>query len=338
MEAEPEPLRVVIWGAGYFGRKWLHEVQRNGDCALLGVISRSRDRVSGLVRELSLDPLAAFDGPADARNGGAEAVIIALPQMLHRDAAVAALDAGLHVILEKPLAMSLDEARVIVKRASASPDRVFMVTQNFRWRPHALAMRKAVLGGVIGRVANVFLECRQAIKRSTTEAWRERMDDPYLADFAIHHFDLIRYVTGLEVEEVFATSFHPPGSWFDGRSAAAAILKMSGGAVVSYQGTMVTPGAVTTQEGLVTIVGESGALRLDGKHKVILSGAGDPITLPEPPVPDGELAHGLRELVDSIRSKRRPETDVADNFKSFAALMAAMESAATGKAVRVATT
>jgi predicted dehydrogenase len=197
-------------------------------------------------------------------------------------------------------------------------------------------MRKAVKDGVIGRIAQVFVECRQAIKRSTAEAWRERMDEPYLADFAIHHFDLIRYVTGLDVEEVFATSFRPPGSWFDGRSAAAATLKLAGGATASYHGTMVAPGALTPQEGLVTVLGESGALRLDGKYQVVLSGAGDPMVLPEPAVPDGELAHGLRHFVDAIRASRRPETHVEDNFKSFAALMAAMESAASGRPVKVA--
>jgi predicted dehydrogenase len=336
MEPEPEALRVVIWGPGYFGRKWLHEVQRNSDCNLFGVISRSREHVSGLMRELSLDRLPAFDGPVAARQAGAEAVIVTVPQMLHREAAIAALDAGLHLILEKPLAMTLDEGRAIAKRAAALPEQVVMVTQNFRWRPHALALRKAVQGGVIGRVSNVFVECRQAIKRSTTEAWRERMDDPYLADFAIHHFDLMRYLTGLEVEEVFATSYRPASSWFDGRSAAAALLKMTGGAVASYHGTMVATGALTTQEGLITLVGDAGALRLDGKYQVVLLGAGEPITLPEPLVPDGELAHGLREFVDAVRTKRRPETHVDDNFRSFAALMAAMESAATGKPVKVA--
>jgi predicted dehydrogenase len=100
---------------------------------------------------------------------------------------------------------------------------------------------------------------------------------------------------------------------------------------------MVTSGAPTTQEGLITVVGESGALRLDSKYQVILTGTGDPMTLPEPAVPNGELAHGLRELVAAVRSGRRPETHVADNFKSVAALMAALESSARGAPVKVAT-
>jgi predicted dehydrogenase len=329
-------LRVAVWGPGYFGRKWMQEAARSPDSELVGVISRSPDRAATLQQELQLESLASFVDPAEARAAGVDALIIALPQMFHRDAAVAALEAGLHVLLEKPMAMNMDEAREIVDASRAHPERTVMVTQNFRWRPHTLALRTAVKDGIIGRIAHIGLACRQAIKRSTVDAWREQMSDPYLGDFAIHHIDLLRYISGLQIEEVFATSYRPPGSWFDGNSAATAILKMSLGAVATYHGTMVSPGLSTPQEGLITIVGESGVLHLDGKLRVTLSGVGDPIMLPEPPVPDGELGYGLRLLVEAVRTGRRPETHVEDNYKSFAALMAMVESARTGASVTVA--
>lgn len=326
---------VVVWGPGYFGRKWMEEVHRHPDLELLGVISRSSGRGEELARELDTPSVRVFAGVEEARAAGAEAVIVAVPQQGHRDAAVASLAAGLHVLLEKPMAMNLDEARSIVAAQAAHPDQVVMVTQNFRWRPHTIAMRKAVQGGVIGRLAHVALACRQAIKRGTTDSWREKMADPYLGDFAIHHFDLLRYVTGLEFEEVFATSFRPPGSWLDGHGAAAALMKMTGGVVASYHGTMVAPGSVTPQEGLINVIGESGMLQLDGKYQVILSGAGEPVPLSQTAIPEGELAHGLAGFVESIHHNHVPETGVADNFKSFAALMAVVQSAATGQPVAV---
>jgi predicted dehydrogenase len=332
-----ERLRVAVWGTGYFGQKWMNEVVRNPDTELVGIVSRAPDRAQVLQPELGVETLAGFAGPQEARDAGVDAIIVAVPQMLHRDAAVEAIGAGLHVLLEKPLAMSLDEAREVVGAAWAHPSVTVMVTQNFRWRPHTLCMRTAVRDGLIGPIGHVSLECRQAIKRSTTDAWREQMEDPYLGDFAIHHVDLIRYVTGLEVEQAFATSFRPPGSWFDGRSAAAALLGLSGGVVASYHGTMVASGFPTPQEGLMTIVGESGTLHMDSRYRVILSALGDPIVLPHPPIPDGELGYGLRQLVESVRGGPRPETDVEDNFKSFAALMAMVESAATGAPAQVET-
>ena len=326
---------VVVWGPGYFGRKWMAEVHRNPELELLGVISRSPERGAELAQDLGVPSVSVFAGVEEAAAAGAEAVIVALPQQRHHEAALASLAAGLHVLLEKPMAMDLDEARSIVKAQDAHPDQVVMVTQNFRWRPHALALRQAVRGGTIGRLSHVGLACRQAIKRGTTDGWREGMSDPYLGDFAIHHFDFIRFVTGLEFEEAFATSFRPAGSWLDGRSAAAAQLKMTGGVVVSYHGTMVAPGTITPQEGLITVIGESGMLQLDGKYQVVLSGVGDPVPLSQPPVPDGELAYGLAQFVEAIHFGREPETNVSDNFRSFAALMAVVESAATGQPVAV---
>jgi predicted dehydrogenase len=332
-----ERLKIVVWGPGYFGQKWMQEVARSPDAELLGVISRSPGRADTLRQELRLDTLNAFATPDEARQAGADAVIIAVPQMQHRDAALAAIGAGLHVLLEKPLAMNIEEARQVVEATRGSAGRTVMVTQNFRWRPHTLCLRAAVRDGLVGKIGHISLECRQAIKRSTADAWRERMDDPYLGDFAIHHVDLIRYVSGLEVQQAFATSFRPPGSWFDGRAAAAAIFKMTAGVVASYHGTMVGSGFLTPQEGLLTIVGETGTLHLDGRYRVILSGGGEPIVLPEPPVPEGELGYGLRELVDAVRTGRRAETHVEDNFKSFATLMAAVESAASGTVADVQT-
>jgi predicted dehydrogenase len=330
-------MRVVVWGPGYFGRKWMAEVKRNPELELAGVISRSPTRGDELAQELDLPSVTVFATIEDAAAAGVEAVIVAVPQQLHHEATLASLAAGLHVLLEKPMAIDIDEARSIVKAQAAHPDQVVMVTQNFRWRPHVLAMRKAILGGTIGPLSHVGLSCRQAIKRGTTDGWREKMADPYLGDFAIHHFDLLRFITGLEFEEAFATSFHPPGSWLDGNGAAAALLKMTGGVVVSYHGTMVAPGSLTPQEGLITVTGESGMLQLDGKYQVILSGVGDPVPLSQPAIPEGELAYGLAQLVEAIHSSREPETSVIDNFKSFAALMAVVESASMGQPARVPT-
>ena len=331
-----DKVKVAVWGPGYFGRKWMQEVQGSDDGELVAVVSRSPGRAGELARELGVERIAVVEGPSQARAAGADAVIIAVPQALHHDAALAALESGLHVLLEKPLALTLDEGRAIVAAHAARPQQVFMVTQNFRWRPHTLALRQAVQGGAVGRVAHVGLSCRQAIKRGTTDAWRERMEDPYLGDFAIHHIDLLRYVTGLDVEQAFAVSYRPPGSWLDGRSAASALLTLTGGVTATYDGTMVASGLLTPQEGLVTVIGETGVLHLDGKYQVTLSASGEePIPLACPAVPGGELAHGLRELVAAVRHGRRPETELGDNFRSFAALMAVVESAATGRPVTV---
>src|SRR5688500_7232439 len=103
-----DKLKMEVWDPGYFGHKLTQEVHRSPDCELVGVISRSPERGDELAQELGIDGVTVIAGPAEARAEGADTVIIALPQTLHRDSALAALEAGLHVLLEKPMAMTLD--------------------------------------------------------------------------------------------------------------------------------------------------------------------------------------------------------------------------------------
>jgi predicted dehydrogenase len=237
------------------------------------------------------------------------------------------------VFVEKPLCLDMASARTVYAEAGHQPDLVVMVNQNYRWRPHIQALRRGIREGLVGRVGHIMFECRQQIRRKTTDGWREKMPEPFLQDFAIHHFDLMRYLTGDEATRVVGVSFRPSWSWFDGNAAAAAILTLRGGAVVDFGGTMVSLGLETPQEGLITVIGEKGTLLLDGTSQVTFHGQDDPRTLPQEPVPGGELGYALAEFLAAIREKRRPETHVAEHIRSLALTLAVVESSRRGTAV-----
>ncbi len=325
----------MVWGAGFFGQKWLETAKARPDCTVAGIVSRTPSRVEALRRDLGLDAVPSYPAIEDAlQRGHADAVIVALPQMFHRAAIISALDAGLHVLTEKPLAMTIDEARAILEASRTHPDRVVMVNQNFRWRPHTQALRRALVEGAIGRPGHLTLDCRQQIRRTTIDGWREAMADPYLLDFAIHHFDLIRYVCGDEPGEVIATSFRPAWSWLAGDTAALAIVTMENGLVVDYGGTMVSQGLETPQEGVITVIGDQGTLRLDARSQVVVAGRGEPRVFPQTAIPEGELGHALAQFLDAVRNGRRPETHVEDNVRSFAFVAAAIESTRARRPIR----
>lgn len=329
------PLRFAVWGTGFFGRRWMEEIRRHPGAELAGVVSRDPSRAAAVTAEAGVGPLRGFTAVGDAGKAGIEAVVVALPPALHRDATLAALEAGLHVLLEKPLALELADARAVRRAAAARGDRVVMVDQNFRYRPHVQALRRAVREGRAGAIGRIGLVCRQAIRRTTQGGWRERMPQPYLMDFAIHHFDLLRYVTGLEPVEVYARSFRPPGSWFEGASAASAVATFTTGAMMSYDGTMVASGGLTPQEGVLTVEGDRGSLCLNGGSQVELSRGTETEPIPALPDDGGELAQALDAFLGGVRAGRAPESGIEDNFKSFAFLAAILESVATGSAVRV---
>lgn len=329
--------RLMLLGTGFYARKWLETVKLRGDCEVVAIASRSAARAEELKRDFDLAGAALYPGwEMAAAKGAADGALITLPQMYHPQATVSALRAGLHVLVEKPLSVDIAGARTVVEEARRHPNLAVMVNQNYRWRPQIQALRRGIREGLVGRVGHILVEVRQQIRRQTVDGWREKMPEPFLLDFAIHHFDLIRYLTGDEATRVIGQSFRPPWSWFDGNAAAAAILTLRSGAMVDFGGTMVSLGAETPQEGLITLTGEKGTLHLDGKSQVTLHGQGEARTLPQEDVPGGDLGYALAEFLAAIRDKRQPETHVAEHVRSLALPLAVAESSRRRAPVEVA--
>jgi predicted dehydrogenase len=327
-------LRILVVGAGFIAKKWVETIVAQPDVELVGIATRSPERGADIVQAAGLAPVPIHEDWARALAPGvADAAIITLPQHLHPAAVTGAINARYHVLVEKPLAIDVESVDAIVTTARAHPDRVVMVNQNFRWRPHVQALRNAVLTGAIGPVAQVMIECRQQIRRTTIDGWRERMAEPYLLDFAIHHFDLIRCVLGDEPVSVVGRSFRPGWSWFDGNSAAAALIRMRRGTEVGYTGTMVSSGFETPQEGVITIVGEKGSLRLDADSVVRLAAGGTTTALPSTPVEGGEFGYALNEFLSAIAEAREPEVNLAEHIRSLAIAFAIIESGRTGRRI-----
>lgn len=319
--------RFVLFGAGFFARKWLEVIATREDVEVAGIATRSAARAEELRRDFGLTHAVAYpEWEAAAGTTRADGALITLPQVLHPQATVCALRAGLHVLVEKPLSIDMAGAREVYEATVRHPGQVVMVNQNFRWRPHVQTFRRAIRDGRIGRVGHLMMEVRQQIRRKTTDAWREAMPEPFLLDFAIHHFDLMRYLTGDEAVRVVGQSFRPPWSWYDGNAAAGAIVTLSSGAVVNYAGTMVALGLETPQEGLVTAIGEQGTLHLDGESRVRLLRHDESTVLPQEAIPGGELGYALAEFLGAVREKRGPETCVVEHTKSLALAIATVDS------------
>jgi predicted dehydrogenase len=267
----------------------------------------------------------------------AQAVVVALPEMVHKEAILAALGRGLHVLTEKPLAMTMGEAAEIVRAARRSPTSVVMVDQNYRWRPQTRTLRQAVCDGRIGKIGSIGYEYRQPITRTTTDAWRERMPHPFLHDMAPHHFDFLRACTGLECRQVIAVGVRPAWNWYQGLPGVDAILTLEEGVSASYSGTMVARGLATPQDGIITVVGDGGTLRLEADSRVRWYGEkGEPEVLSPVAMPFTDLAATLREFLAAIREGRKPETHLEDNVRTLAMVEAAIRSVETGQPVDVA--
>src|SRR5262249_1583175 len=162
-----------------------------------------------------------------------DVVAICTPAPFHADAAIAALRAGKHVLIEKPLALTLDDADRIKDAArTAAPHAKAAVGFNLRYHRLVEQARRMISNGLIGEIELIRTVWSCGIRQSlSVPPWRNRRASGggVLIEIAIHHVDLIRYLTGAEIEGVFAESLHGEGDdeW------GALSLKLRSGTIAS---------------------------------------------------------------------------------------------------------
>jgi predicted dehydrogenase len=272
-----------------------------------------------------------------------EAVLVASPPRTHHAVAKTALKAGKHVLCEKPLATSLEEALDLVSTAETA-GRYFVVSQNYRHNPPFRAVRRVIREGRLGDLVSMGVRClRDTRNLFAPDDFRYSMPHPYVLDMSIHHFDLVRAATGREVRGVFARSWRVPDTPFVHHPAVAAILDLDGGVPVVYEGDWATRGPETSWNGEWEVVGEEGRLlwrgdREDrGKGEILLERWDE-----EPrPVEQGnaafvERAATLQALREAVENGRPPETSAEDNMRSLAVVLGCVRSIESGEKVDVA--
>lgn len=203
-------------------------------------------------------------------------VDVCVPGHLHAEVAIAALEAGKHVIAEKPLANTMAEAEKMVATARAARERGVhsMVGFNYRRVPALALARRHVAEGRLGDVRQVRISYLQdwLADEDAPMTWRLRRElagSGALGDLASHAVDQVRYLLGQEVTEVNALThtFVPQRTGDSGLEdvtvddAAWSTMRTSGGAVVSLE---VTRMATARKNALgIEVYGSTGALRFD---------------------------------------------------------------------------
>jgi predicted dehydrogenase len=329
-------------GAGLWGRSWAELIAASRGFELSGVVDRSTRARAWARAELGV--LASTTLAHALKRVECDVVLLVSPPATHRALAEEALELGAHVVIEKPLALELADARHIAERAERA-GRLAVVAQNYRFRRQSRALRDLVQGGELGQLRGITIRCVRDLRNTsiTPRDWRGKMRHPYLFDMAIHHVDLVRAITGLEVEEVTARSWRVPGGPFRHDASTAALLTLTGGVPVAYEGTWDGLRNATSWNGDWEIVGERGRATWDGGIDDALSGkvtllriAARPERVPLPRVSALDRLGVLRELQDAVTERREPECSVQDNLASLATVIAMAGSTEEGRAVRTA--
>jgi len=328
----PNPLRVLVVGAGGMGRGWIATVGAHPGTELVGVVDIDTTRATEAVASAdgAIPVFADLDAALDAGLAIELLVDVTIPEA-HHPVTLAALRAGVPVLGEKPAAATLAEA-VQLAAASELADVPFVVSQNRRYEPNAQSTRAAVqLVGVPGLVDISFA------KAPHFGGFREEMEHVLLLDMSIHHFDFLRHALGSDsVVEVYCDEFNPTWSWFGHDAATTLLLRFASGARATYTASWCSPGAETSWNAHWRFSGPAGTVVWDGDNLPAVDVPDDASV--RVPVVDGPtgLTASLTLMVDHLRGGPEPTTTARDNVSSLALVFAAIESARLHQPVQVA--
>jgi len=195
-------------------------------------------------------------------SGGLDAISICTPPSLHAEMAIAALETGYHVLVEKPIASTLDESEAMARAATAS-GRLLMVAHNQRFRTQHLIARDIIHSGRLGRV----IRAHAVFGHGGPEVWSpeqkwyfrpELAGRGVLADLGYHKIDLLRWLLDQEVEQItgFGVTAAKPTTAEDN---AVVALRFSGGTIATLHASWThTPGVpdsveLACERGTVTV-------------------------------------------------------------------------------------
>jgi len=297
--------------------------------------------------------------------GQIDVVCVCTPHPQHADPLVLAAERGIHGVVEKPLAATLEDADRVLEAAAKHGTMISTMSQR-RWFPAAQRIRKAIDEGKMGP--------RLLLGETVTEMWR---DEPYyrkdawrgrwdtegggvLMNQAPHNIDFLLWFMG-PAEEIFgywANLNHP---YVEIEDNAVAVIRFRSGALGILKGTL----SMNPERRLhgVTLVGDSGATvsldcwQVKETGRRVSSGPWDVGSNDIWTIPDGSVqavgrdeaidynsgdlpnfhAHQLRDIVGAVRDKRPPAVTGEDGRRVVAIIQGVYESGRTGKPVKLST-
>lgn len=344
-------IRIVQVGMGGWGRSWSkHIVPRVAAVEAVAWVDPAPAALTLAQTEGDIPANRCFATLEEALHAvEADAVLITAALPGHVPAALAALAAGKHVLVEKPFAPSVAEATRVVVEAEQR-QRILMVSQNYRFFPAVQAVKSLVREGSLGEAGVVTIDFRR--DKSATPNGKDayhRSRHPLLMDMAIHHFDLMRYVLGQEPLSVTCHAWNPIWSPFDDPAAALATITFDGGAVVSYRGSWVSRGPATPWAGewrmecsggeiTWTSRGDSSSKHLgEVADRVEVRRTGEAArSLTLPTLPAVDRLGSLTAFAGAISSERQPDSTGRDNLGTLALMSAAIDAATQQREQRIA--
>lgn len=276
-----------------------------------------------------------------------ELVGIATESGLHAEIALYCIDQGVNVIIEKPIAMSMQDADEIIRRSGEKGVKVSACHQN-RFNVAVQEMRKALEAGRFGKLSHGSIHVRWNRNEGyyTQAPWRGKWssDGGALMNQCIHGIDLLRWMMGDEAEEVYGATRQQFHDYLEAEDVGMAVVKFKNGAIATIEGT--TNVYPQNLEEALYLFGEKGTVKLGGKstNNIDVWDFADETEADDRNKGLEEATSNVygnghtslyADMIDAIESDRKPYVDAVAGRNALELVLAIYKSQKEGRPVRL---
>jgi len=326
-------MRVAVIGLGFMGLTHLKAWQQIKDVEVAAIVSSDPKALAGDVSGIQgnldtgstpvdITKVARLADPMEAIGmAGIDAVDICLPTSMHADVSVAALESGIHVLVEKPMGLNPDDCRRIIEAARASR-RTLMCAQVLRFFPAYTALIDAVRGGSLGTVRQALFRRRCAAPKWSAWLSKKDVSGGGVFDLLIHDIDMALVLFGAP-QTVRATGREDLSTGIDILNAS---LHYAGGFTVEITGGWHLASAYPFSMEY-TVMGERGVMEYSSAKPETPHFYGpDSDHKPKLPDKDGYLAE-VEYFVECVRTGAEPKRCTPESSAQAVALARLLDEA-----------
>lgn len=330
-----EQVKMAVIGAGIWGENHAMALSTYPIVDLVCICDLDEGRARALAEKSGCDWTTNID---EVANSDVVAASIATPDYAHKAPALRLIEAGKHVLIEKPLTTDVAEAREIIDAANARGVKL-MVDFQLRWHPHYMGAKGAMESGELGQPVMGYARLSDTIHVPTEMLSWGAASGPEWFLFP-HTMDVTRWILGQEPKEVYAKGRKDvlAGMGIDAYDAIQALVEFET-CFVTFETCWIIPnGYPTVVDNKYTLYGSRGCVELDSTPGIAISSdryrypfASHSVTRYGKPF--AHFYESIRYFADCIAEDRTPEATGHDGLMATAMIQATVKSLESGRPV-----
>ena len=337
-----EVVRIGMIGVGIQGKRHIQSFRQIPRAKVVAAADINKSRLEEACARYEIEG-AFTDYHQMIKEAELDAVSVVLPDDMHLDPALATIDAGLDLLVEKPLATKVEEAEAIVKAAREKGVRLMTNFSN-RWQPPVAMVKEAYVAGELGEPVYVYARLSNTLRVPTEmiRPWVERTKLPFW--LMSHTVDRVRWIYGAEAKKVYGISRSGllKSEGIDVEDIFLATVEWDNGAFSTFESSWILPPRLPANiDSKMMFIFTEGAAYFDAQATMIEMATKERYTIPAMLTTStrgriqGFVIESLRHFVDSVAEGKEPEPSGEDGLAVCRITAAIVESAKEGRAIEL---